>query len=106
MMCLHTQVSTWDGIFRWGGCGIVEYCCVSGSLAYSRILYGQIDSNISTLTHSNVRKFSRRFAPDGLGILGYFCVFGPFAYLRIAGFPNPGFNLNRPTADAPPARPL
>jgi hypothetical protein len=36
-------LKTWDGIFRWGGCGIVEYCCVSGSLAYSRILYEHIE---------------------------------------------------------------
>ena len=54
-----------------------------------RILYGHMDANISTLTHSTVRKFSRRFAPGGLSILGYFCVVGPFAYLRIAGFPIP-----------------
>jgi hypothetical protein len=82
---------SWDGIFRWEGCGIVECCCVglSGSLAYSRILYEQMSSNISTLTQSPVRKFSRRFAPGGLSIRGYFCVFWPFAYLRIAGFPNP-----------------
>ena len=33
-----------------GGCGVVEYCCVSRSLAYSRILYEQMASNISTLT--------------------------------------------------------
>jgi len=71
-----------------GGCGIVEYCCVSGSLAYSRILYEQMTSKISTLTHSStVRKNSRRFAPSGQSILGFVCVFGPFAYLRIAGFP-------------------
>ena len=43
------QCKTWDGIFRWGGCGIVEYCSVSGSLAYSRILYEHNTSNISTL---------------------------------------------------------
>ena len=82
-------VLCWDGIFWWEGCGIVECCCVSGSLAYSRIMYEQMSSNISTLTRSPVRKFSRRFAPGGLSIRGYFCVFGPFAYLRIPGFPIP-----------------
>jgi hypothetical protein len=89
-------VKTWDGIFPVGGVGIVEYRCVSGSLAYSRILYEQMESKISTLTLSTVRKFSRRFAPTGLSILGYFCVFGQFAYLRIAGFPIPGENVKYP----------
>jgi len=68
-----------------GGCGIVEYCCVSRSLAYSRLLYEQMASKISTLT-------PMCFAPGGLSILGCFCVFGPFAYLRIPGFPNPGYS--------------
>jgi hypothetical protein len=41
----------WVWIFPPRGCGTVEYCCVSGSLAYSRVLYEQMASNISTLTH-------------------------------------------------------
>jgi hypothetical protein len=82
---LCRPVIPWDGVFQGGGCGIVEYCCVSRSLAYSRLLYEQMASKISTLT-------PMCFAPGGLSILGCFCVFGPFAYLRIPGFPNPGYS--------------
>ena len=68
-VCMDKQYKSWVGIFPVGGCGIVEYCCVSGSLAYTRILYEQIASTISTLTHSTVQKISQRFAPSGLSIL-------------------------------------
>ena len=85
----NPALTAWGMGYSGGGVCFVEYCCVSGSLAYSRILYEQIGPNISTLTHCAVRKISRRFAPGRLSILGYFCVFRPFAYLRIAGFPIP-----------------
>jgi len=72
-MCDQIGAPGWDIV---GGCGIVEYCCVSGSLAYSRILYEQMSSNISTLTHCTALSKSSAAlrAPGALSILGYFCV--------------------------------